>query len=59
MIGINFSYKKSDELKYKKVYKELEKNYVIDLKRNGLTDSSIPKKVWNKYHIIPFLGIWE
>ena len=51
--GINFSFKKSDELKYEPVYKIIEKNYVSHLKWFNLTDPTIPDNIWDKYDAAP------
>ena len=51
--GINFSYKKSDELKYNEVYKDIEKRYVGHLKWFNLTDPSVPSNIWDKYDATP------
>lgn len=47
--GVSYSTSKKARLKYKKVYKILEEQYITLLKKFNLTDDTIPKDIWNKY----------
>lgn len=47
--GVSFSTNKKLRLKYDTVYKQLEEQYVKQLKKFNLTDETIPKNIWNKY----------
>lgn len=47
--GISYSTSKKTRLKYEKVYKILEKQYITQLKKFNLIDDTIPKDIWNKY----------
>lgn len=47
--GISYSTSEKTRLKYDKVYKELEEQYIKQLKQFNLTDETIPNNVWNKY----------
>lgn len=47
--GVSYSTNKKARLKYDNVYKELEEQYIKQLKQFNLTDGTIPNNVWNKY----------
>lgn len=47
--GISYSTNKKSRLSYDKVYKQLEEQYINQLKQFNLTDETIPNNVWNKY----------
>ena len=47
--GVSYSTSKKARLKYKKVYKILEEQYITLLKKFNLTDDTIPEDIWNKY----------
>lgn len=47
--GISYSTSEKTRLKCDKVYKQLEEQYIKQLKQFNLTDETIPNDVWNKY----------
>lgn len=47
--GISYSTSEKTRLKCDKVYKQLEEQYVKQLKQFNLTDETIPNDIWNKY----------
>ena len=46
--GISYSTNKKARLKYDSVYKQLEEQYIRQLKNFNLDDDTIPQSVWNK-----------
>jgi hypothetical protein len=48
--GPKFSINKKDRLKYKDVYKELENSYIMQLKKFGGYDNTIPENLWKQYN---------
>ena len=47
--GISYSTSEKTRLKCDKVYKQLEEQYIKQLKQFNLTDETIPNDIWNKY----------
>lgn len=47
--GVSYSTNNKSRLNYDKVYKQLEEQYINQLKQFNLTDETIPNNVWNKY----------
>jgi len=48
--GPKFSTNKKHRLRYKDVYNEIVKSYIIQLKKFGIYDNTIPDNIWRKYN---------
>lgn len=49
--GVAFSYREEKRLTVRQIHDEIAKNYILRLKRFGLTDESVPKELWDSVKV--------